>query len=119
MSSELKNYITAEEWSFVAEFSGVTEDNDFNEVKQQIIDNRKKNITFPLKKADVLLGGFVGSWRIFDKEEINGTTIYKLNDLSRKIVLEKLKQLSILENNFDTNLCAKFSDLAYTYGRKK
>ena len=24
-----------------------------------------------------------------------------------------------LENNFDTNLCSKFSDLAYTYGRKK
>ena len=24
-----------------------------------------------------------------------------------------------LENNIDTNLCSKFSDLAYTYGRKK
>jgi len=99
LDEDLEYYITAEEWSFIAEFSDIKTDNDYERVKQQIIENREENLEIPLKKADVLLGGYVGTWKILDKANIQGEIRYKLSQIAKEQVLQKLRQMRLLETD--------------------
>jgi len=91
LEKKLDYYITAEEWSYVAESSGIRTESEYDTLIENIKLNRDNGITFPLKKADVLLGGFTGGWKLLEKEVVNSNTIYKLRDVTMKIFVEKLR----------------------------
>lgn len=99
LDDRLNCFITAEEWSYVAEISGIRNDNEYDNLVNNLVINREKGETFPLKKADVLLGGFVGTWKILEKETIENETRYKLREITKQIIKEKLKQIDKLKNS--------------------
>lgn len=101
LEDDLSNNITAEEWSYISEFSGVKTNADYQNLKEQIIQNRNNHATFPLKKANVFLDGLAGTWKLLYKTNNGTTDVYTLREISKKIIQEKFKQIFEVEN-FET-----------------
>ena len=96
LDERLDCYITAEDWAYVSEFSCIKRIGDYENVVFNIINNRHNDIEFPLKKADVLLGGFANSWRLLEKYNDSGKIKYKLRKITKSLFIEKLNQLDQL-----------------------
>lgn len=99
LDSELNYYITAEEFALISN-SGIKTNKEIKEIKNKILESRKENLNIPLKKADTLLTGFANpnSWNILETEKLDGKTIFKLKDISKKIIIDKLKQINALQD---------------------
>ena len=106
----LNGYITANEWSYVAEFSSIRKNEEFEKIVSEILAHRGNKTEFPLKKADVLLDGFSGTWKLLQKSAAGANAKYSLTDISKKIILEKLSQIRKLVG-FQKRVVVKLADV--------
>ena len=109
LDARLNGYITANEWSYVAEFSSIRKNEEFEKIISEILAHRENKTEFPLKKADVLLDGFSGTWKLLQKSAAGANAKYSLTDISKKLILEKLSQIRKLVG-FQKRVVIKLSD---------
>lgn len=110
LDARLNGFITANEWSYVAEFSSIRKNEEFEKIVSDILAHRENNTEFPLKKADVLLDGFSGTWKLLQKSAAGANAKYSLTDISKKIILEKLGQIRKLVG-FQKRVIIKLSEI--------
>ena len=98
LDDKINCYITANEWSYVCEGSNIKTIDEYSRIVEELYENRKKNVLYPLKKADVLLGGFAEGWKVLKKEIYNGEKRFFLSDISRKIFRRTTIFQTVLSN---------------------
>lgn len=98
LDDDLKKYITEEEFSFVMNYSDIQNINEYDAIKQKIIENRHAvdGKTYELKKADTFLTAYANSWKLLNKNQVEGKYRYSLRETTEKILNAKIEQLNSL-----------------------